>query len=283
VAEKAEVAMRLGKQLVALMLLAACVACSSSASDADSVVARASDRNHLTIGIRLDQPGLSERTLDGRFVGFDVDVAKFVAAELGVEPGKITWRESLPNTRETDLTSGAVDLVAATYSITDKRKQLVSFAGPYFVTGQDLLVRLTSTGITGPESLNGRKLCSVPGTTSAQQVRDRFAQAVQLVEYPRYPDCVTALLAGQVDAVTTDAAILAGYVTENPELLKVVGKPFSTERYGIGLRKGDTEGQRAINDAIKKMISSGAWLASLNTNIGPSGYRIPPPPQVTGQ
>jgi glutamate transport system substrate-binding protein len=189
----------------------------------------------------------------------------------------------LPNTRETDLTSGAVDLVAATYPITGKRKQLVSFAGPYFVTGQDLLVRLTSKDITGPESLNGRKLCSVPGTTSAQQVRDRFAQAVQLVEYPRYPDCVTALLAGQVDAVTTDAAILAGYVTENPPLLKVVGKPFSTERYGIGLRKGDTEGQRAINDAIRKMISGGAWLASLNTNIGPSGYRIPPAPQVTEQ
>jgi glutamate transport system substrate-binding protein len=269
--------------LTALLLLGSCVACSSSSSDADSVVTRTGDKNHLTIGIRFDQPGLSERTLDGRFVGFDVDVAKFVAAELGVEPRNITWHESLPNTREADISSGAVDLVAATYSITDKRKQLVSFAGPYFVTGQDLLVRLTSPDITGPEILNGRRLCSVPGTTSAQQVRDRFAQAVQLVEYPRYPDCVTALLAGQVDAVTTDAAILAGYVAENPELLKIVGKPFSTERYGIGLRKGDTEGRRAIADAIRKMITSGAWAVSLNANIGPSGYPIPPPPEVTEQ
>ena len=157
----------------------------------------------------------------------------------------------------------------------------MAFAGPYFVTGQDLLVRRTSPDITGPETLNGRRLCSVTGSTSAQQVRDKFAQAVQLVEYPRYPDCVTALLAGQIDAVTTDAVILAGYVARDPELLKVVGKPFSTEKYGIGLRKGDAAGQSAIDDAIKSMIASGDWLRSLTANIGPSGYRLPAPPEVT--
>jgi glutamate transport system substrate-binding protein len=273
--------MRHWRLLIAFVLVICCAACTSTASDADSVVVRADKRNHLTIGIRFDQPGLSERTLDGRVVGFDVDVAKYVAAELGVQPGDITWRETSPNTRETDLSSGTVDLIAATYSITDKRRELVSFAGPYFVTGQDLLVRLTSRDITGPESLNGRKLCSVKGSTPAQQVRDQFAQGVQLVEYPRYPDCVTALLAGQVDAVTTDGAILAGYAAQNPELLRVVGKSFSTERYGIGLRKGDTEGQTAINNAIKKMIGTNTWQASLNANIGPSGYPLPQPPEVT--
>ncbi|MCU1682169.1 MAG: transporter substrate-binding protein [Amycolatopsis sp.] len=264
---------------VALLL----VSCSSTASDSDALVVRAKNRGHLTIGIRFDQPGLSQRTIDGRFVGFDVDVAKYVANELGVDAAEITWHESTSASRETDITSGAVDIVVAAYSITDKRKQLVSFAGPYFVTGQDLLVRLTSTDITGPDSLNGKKLCSVTGSTSAQQVKDHFAQAVQLVEYPRYPDCVTALLAGQVDAVTTDAAILAGYVTQDPELLRIVGKPFSTERYGIGLRKGDTQGQAALGTAIKKMISSGAWKDSLTRNIGPSGYKLPPPPEVTEQ
>jgi glutamate transport system substrate-binding protein len=263
------------------ILLASCSP--TSDPDSDSLVDRAKDREHLTIGIRFDQPGLSEKTVDGRFVGFDVDVAKYVANELGVDAKDITWHESTSASRETDITSGAVDMVVAAYSITDKRKQLVSFAGPYFVTGQDLLVRLTSTDITGPDSLNGKKLCSVTGSTPAQQVRDRFAQAVQLVEYPRYPDCVTALLAGQVDAVTTDAVILAGYVAQDPELLRVVGKPFSTERYGIGLRKGDTEGQAALGDAIKKMIGDGSWERSLVTNIGPSGYKLPPPPEVTQQ
>jgi glutamate transport system substrate-binding protein len=272
--------MRLLSVVLAFALLCGCVAC-SSAADPNSVAGLAESRGKLTIGIRFDQPGLAQRTIDGRYVGFDVDVARFVASELGVEDKDITWRETTSATRESDLASGAVDLVVAAYSITDKRKQIVSFAGPYFTTGQDLLARLTSKDITGPESLNGKRLCSVAGSTPAQQVKDRFAQAVQLVEYPRYPDCVTALLAGQVDAVTTDAVILAGYVGRDPELLKLVGRPFSTELYGVGLRKGDTEGRSAVNAAIRKMIDTGAWQDSLNRNIRPSGYPLPPPPEVT--
>ncbi|WP_328646204.1 glutamate ABC transporter substrate-binding protein [Amycolatopsis sp. NBC_00348] len=265
----------------ALLLVTATACGPAHVSPTDSVVARAGATDHLTIGIRFDAPGLSEHTVDGRFVGFDVDVATFVAGELGVDAKDITWRETTSATRETDLASGTVDLVVATYSITDKRKQQVSFAGPYFTTGQDLLVRRTAADITGPETLNSRKLCSVTGSTPAQQVKDKFAQAVQLVEYPRYPDCVTALLAGQIDAVTTDGVILAGYVARDPELLKVVGKPFSKENYGVGLRKGDTQGVSKIDDAIGKMVSSGEWLRSLNANIGPSGYQLPPPPEVT--
>ncbi|MFD9893789.1 glutamate ABC transporter substrate-binding protein [Amycolatopsis sp. NPDC059027] len=276
--------MRLRAFLALAFLLLTCVSCGSKqVAPGDSVVAKASAGNHLTIGIRFDAPGLSLRTIDGRFVGFDVDVARFVAGELGVEPQNITWHETTSATRESDLANGVVDLVVATYSITDKRKQQVAFAGPYFVTGQDLLVRRTSPDITGPETLNGRKLCSVAGSTPAQQVRDRYAQAVKLVEYPRYPDCVTALLAGQIDAITTDAVILAGYVGQDPELLRLVGKPFSTERYGVGLRKNDTDGKAAVGKAIQKMISGGEWRRSLSTNIGPSGYPIPAPPEVTEQ
>lgn len=270
--------MPLVRVMAALLLLCALTGCSSP--DPNTVLGKA-DSGHLTIGIRFDQPGLAEHTLDGRFVGFDVDVAEYVAGQLGVKPAGITWRETTSATRETDLTSGTVDVVIATYSITDEREQVIAFAGPYFETGQDLLVRRSDTAITGPATLNGRRLCSVTGSTPAQEVKTRFAQAVQLVEYPRYPDCVTALLAGQVDAVTTDGVILAGYVTQNPELLKVVGKPFSTERYGVGLRKGDTEGRHAIDDAIQQMINSGKWLDSLRTNIGPSGYPLPAPPAVT--
>jgi glutamate transport system substrate-binding protein len=276
--------MRTSRVVATLLLL--CVAsmspaCSSSDAAPNSVVTWAEDRGTLTIGIRFDQPGLSERTLDGRFVGFDVEVATYVAAELGVDAEDINWKETTASRRESDITSGEVDLVVASYSITEQREQQIAFAGPYFHTGQDLLVRLTSTEITGPDTLDGRKLCSVTNSTSAQQVKDRFSRAVELVEYPRYPDCVTALLAGQVDAVTTDAVLLAGYAAEHPDLMKVVGKPFSLERYGVGLRKGDTDGVARINEAIRKMISGGAWLDSLTRNIGPSGYELPPPPEVT--
>ncbi|SFB61653.1 amino acid ABC transporter substrate-binding protein, PAAT family [Amycolatopsis marina] len=276
--------MRLSRLAGALALLCAASvpsACTGSDAAPDSLVTRADERGALTVGIRFDQPGLSERTLDGRFVGFDVDVAKYIAGELGVDAEDITWKETTASRRETDITSGAVDLVVATYSITDAREQQVAFAGPYFHTGQDLLVRLTSSEITGPDTLDGRKLCAVTKSTSAQQVKERFSRAVELIEYPRYPDCVTALLAGQVDAVTTDAVILAGYAAQNPELLKVVGEPFSTERYGVGLRKGDTDGVARINEAIQKMIDTGTWDESLVRNIGPSGYALPPPPEVT--
>nr|WP_106182356.1 glutamate ABC transporter substrate-binding protein [Prauserella shujinwangii] len=256
-------------------------ACSAPDAAEDSVVTRAYETGTLTIGIRFDQPGLSERTIDGRFVGFDVDVAEFVADELGVAADDITWRETTPAQRESDLSSGAVDLVVAAYSITEERKETVSFAGPYFVTGQDLLVRASATEIDGPEALSGKRLCSVTGSTSAAQVKERFARTLELVEYPRNSDCVTALLAGQVDAVTTDAAILAGFAAQNPELLRLVGEPFSTERYGVGLRKGDTDGQAAVAAAIERMIESGRWRESLERNLGPSGYPLPEPPEVT--
>lgn len=256
--------------------------CAGSAPDG-SLLSKAKEDGTLTIGIRFSQPGMSERTVDGRFEGFDVDVARYVATELGVDERGITWQDTVAADRESAIVSGKVDFIVGTYSITDKRKEEVAFAGPYFTTGQAVLVRLSDRTIKGPESLNGKKLCSVSGSTSAEQVKERFAQAVELVEYPRYPECVTALLAGLVDAVTTDEAILAGYVVQNPELLKVVGKQFSKERYGIGLRKGDPEGRRAINDALEKMIDSGEWRRSIERHIGSSGYRIPAPPEISEQ
>jgi glutamate transport system substrate-binding protein len=259
----------------ALSLTAAC----GGASD-DTLAGKADD-GELTIGIRFDQPGLGQRRLDGKYVGFDVDVAKYVAAQLGVDEKGITWREARSADREKLLASGEVDFVVATYSITDKRKEQVAFAGPYFETGQGVLVRFTEDDIAGPETLNGKKLCSVTGSTSAQKVKDQFAQDVQLVEYGQYSDCVIALLAGNVDAVTTDEVILAGYVAENPELLKLVGTPFTTERYGIGLPKEDAEGRAVVSSAIEKMVGSGEWRSALERNIGQAGVELPEPPKVT--
>ncbi|PRY43332.1 amino acid ABC transporter substrate-binding protein (PAAT family) [Umezawaea tangerina] len=261
---------------VSVVLLAAC-----GSADQNTIEGSA-DRGSLTVGIRFDQPGLAERRIDGKVVGFDVDVAKYIATELNVDEKNITWKEARSADREKLITSGAVDFVVATYSITDKRKEQVAFAGPYFQTGQGLLVRFTENGITGPESLNGKNLCSVTGSTSAQKVENDFAQGVRLVEYGQYSDCVTALLAGNVDAVTTDEVILAGFAAENPELLKLVGRTFSTEKYGVGLAKTDTKGLADVNSAIRKMISSGEWEKSLLRNVGESGIKIPEPPRLDG-
>ncbi|WP_433270282.1 glutamate ABC transporter substrate-binding protein [Actinosynnema sp. CS-041913] len=263
-------------------LVAACsaalVLASCSSGDDTTVLGKAS-ANKLVIAVGYDQPGLGVRRLDGVFKGFDVDVARYVAKELGADD--VSFVEATPSQREKLLTEGKADLVVSTYSITDKRKEVIDFVGPYFVAGQDLLVRLTDTEITGPESLTaGVKLCSVENTTSAQYVKDQFAQAVQLVNYPNFSDCVTALLAEQVDAMTTDDVILAGYAAQNPELLKVVGKPFSKEEYGIGMRRGDAAGKAKVTAAVQKMIDSGEWRKSLESNVGQSGYVIPEPPKI---
>lgn len=164
----------------------------------------------LTIGIKFDQPHLGFK--DGNtYTGFDVDVATYVAGKLGFKPNQIVFTEAVSAQRETLLQNHQVDMIFATYSITDARKEKVAFAGPYFIAGQDLLVRAGDTSITGPESLNdGKKLCSVTGSTPAQNIKDNYASGVQLVEFKTYSECVTALLSSKVDAVTTDDIILAG-------------------------------------------------------------------------
>jgi len=164
----------------------------------------------LTIGIKFDQPHLGFKN-GSTYTGFDVDVATYVAGKLGFSPDQIVWKEAISAQRETLLQNHQVDMIFATYSITDARKDKVSFAGPYFVAGQDLLVRADDTSITGPESLNnGKKLCSVTGSTPAQNIQQNYASEVQLVQFDTYSQCVQALIAGQVDAVTTDDIILAG-------------------------------------------------------------------------
>ncbi|MDR1448858.1 MAG: transporter substrate-binding domain-containing protein [Propionibacteriaceae bacterium] len=164
----------------------------------------------LTIGIKFDQPHLGFKE-GNAYTGFDVDVATSVAGKLGFSPDQIVWTESISSQRETLLQNHQVDMIFATYSITDARKEKVQFAGPYFVAGQDLLIRAGDTAITGPESLNdGKKLCSVAGSTPAQRIKDEYASGVQLVEFKTYSECVQALIANKVDAVTTDDIILAG-------------------------------------------------------------------------
>ncbi len=233
----------------------------------------------LKIGVKFDQPGLALKGADGTLTGFDIDVAKYVAKTLGVQESGIEFVQAKSAEREDLISTGQVDYIVATYSITDKRKAVVSFAGPYFVAHQDLLVAAAETSITGPEATTGKLLCSVTGSTSAQNFATKYP-GVQLQEYGSYSECVDALLSASIDVVTTDDVILAGYAAQHPGQLKVVGNGFSDENYGIGLMKGDTAGVTAINAAITAMIADGSWKASLEKNVGPSGYTIPSPPTI---
>ncbi|WP_336081693.1 glutamate ABC transporter substrate-binding protein [Nocardia sp. SSK8] len=270
-------AVRVGIGAVAVAV-AASVTAACGGGDEKSALENAAD-GKLTIGIKFDQPGLGQRNTDGTYSGFDVDVATYVADKLGVKAENITFKEAPSGQRETLIENGQVDYIVATYSITDTRKQKVDFAGPYYIAGQDLLVRADNTDITGPESLDGKKVCSVKGSTPAQNIKDKYPQA-QLQTYDTYSLCIDALRNGAMDAVTTDNVILAGYAAQAPGVFKLVNKPFTTEKYGVGLKKGDTELRTKVNDAIEAMIADGAWKASQEKNFAGTGIAVPAPPTV---
>lgn len=255
--------------------------CSSGGQSASVTPPPASGTGTLRIGVATDEPGVSLKE-GASYSGFDIETATYVAAALDVPAQNITWVPIEKADRESALESGEVNLVVDTFTITPERQQRVDFAGPYFVAHQDLLIRRNDVSITGPESLDGKTLCSVTGTTSAAYVRDNYRGRITLREVPTYSECVRNLAAGDVDAVSTDDLILAGFAAQ-PDykgVLKVVGNGFTDERYGIGVRKGDTATVQKVNDALTQYIDSGAWRAALDKTVAPSGYAIPDPPTV---
>ncbi|MFI6164224.1 glutamate ABC transporter substrate-binding protein [Micromonospora haikouensis] len=232
----------------------------------------------VTVGVKFDQPNLGYKDAQGKRCGFDIEIAQYVASTLGVDPAKIEYKEIASANRETAIKGGEIDYYVGTYSITDKRKNDISFAGPYFVAGQDLLVRKDETAITGKDTLKGKKVCSATGSTPIQKVRDEgLTEPDNIVEFKTYSECVSQLLDKKVDAVTTDDAILKGYAAQNPDELKVVGQPFSTEKYGIGLPKDDKALRDYVNDQIEAAAKDGTWQKIYDGTLGKSGSAGSPP------
>ncbi|GAA3003560.1 glutamate ABC transporter substrate-binding protein [Streptomyces fulvorobeus] len=236
----------------------------------------------ITIGIKIDQPGLGLKTPDGKFTGFDVDVATYVAKELGFDAGNINFVETKSADRETAIERGDVKFIAATYSINDERLQKVDFAGPYLLAHQDVLVRADDDSIKSPQDLNDKKLCSVTGSTSAKNVKEKLAPKAQLQNYGGYSECLTGLENKAIDALTTDDSILAGYAAQDAHKgkFKLAGFKMTNENYGIGLKKGDADLKKKIDAALTKMVSDGAWDKAVTDNFGPANYKNEPAPKI---
>jgi glutamate transport system substrate-binding protein len=272
---------RLAAAVSAMTMALAAAACggddgteSGSKSGSAGIVGKAASDKKLTFGVKADQPGLGLQT-GSTYTGFDIEIAKIIAKGLGLDESGITWKTTVSANREPYLQQGQVDVVIATYTINDERKKVVNFGGPYYVAGQDLLVP-TASAITGPESLDGKKVCSVSGSTPAKRIKSDYPKA-QLQEFDSYSKCVTALAGGQVDAVTTDDIILAGYAAQDQYAgkFKVVGKPFSEEPYGIGVKKADTEGCNKINEILKTAATDGSYKKAWDDTLGKSGKAAP--------
>lgn len=243
--------------------------------------------HEVTIGVKKDVPlfGLANpRT--GELTGFDIEIARGIAKRLfpndDASGAKIRFVEALSKDRERLLQSGSVDLILSTYTINDARKQLVDFAGPYYIAGQDVLTRrdrIASGEITGIEGVNGKKVCSVRGSTSLLNLQRAAPKADVSVLRDKYSQCFDELKAGHVDAMTTDDVILLGLAQNDPEFA-LTGNPFRTEPYGVGIPKGDEELRSFVNDALQQMIDSGEWAEAFRRTIGTSGALVPPPPAI---
>ncbi|MBP0447976.1 glutamate ABC transporter substrate-binding protein [Kitasatospora sp. RG8] len=237
-------------------------------------------RGHLVVGAKEDQPYLGQKNpATGEYSGFDIEIAKMVAADLGFTPEQIEFRTIASANRETALQNGQVDYYVGTYTINDNRKKLVGFAGPYYLAGQSLLVRRNDNTIQGPEDLAGRKVCSAAGSTPYQRIQKQYPKA-RLIAYDTYSACVDNLITAQVDAVTTDNTILMGYAAKVPDEMKVVGPLFSQEPYGIGTPKNDTVLRGALNDALAHHQENGDWRKAYDATLGLSGVPAPTPPPI---
>ncbi|WP_010146539.1 glutamate ABC transporter substrate-binding protein [Serinicoccus profundi] len=273
------------------MTLAACGGDDGGEADAgaggessdESAAEGGTDGESLTIGIKFDQPGLGLND-GGEPTGMDVDVAKAVAEGLGYTEDQIEWKESISSAREDLLESDQVDMIFATYSITDERKERVQFAGPYFVAGQDLLVPVDSD-IAGPDSMGDAILCSVTGSTSAARVNEEYGVALQ--EYGSYSECMEAMASGRIGALTTDDTILAGFAAQEQYAgqFKVVGNTFSEENYGVGLNQ-DSDQCEEINEILQGLWDDGTMEQIIEDNLGAADYTpnadLNPPAEIGG-
>jgi glutamate transport system substrate-binding protein len=245
-----------------------------------TTMARLKDAGAVKVGTKFDQPLFGLKNLEGKPEGFDVEIAKLIAGEMGIAPDKIEFIEAVSANREPFIEQGKVDFVVATYTINDKRKQVVDFAGPYYEAGQDIMVaKGNPEGIGGPDDLAGKKVCSVTGSTPAENIRTNYPDA-ELTEFDVYSKCAEALKNGQVQAVTTDNVILLGLISQDEEAFELVGKPFTKEPYGIGVKKGDTEFRNFINDTLDKIEKDGRWKAAWDATAGKVATETPTPPAI---
>ena len=278
----------------ALALMLALAACGGDDDGGDSggqvnqgasfaegtTMARLKEAGAVKVGTKFDQPLFGLKNLEGKPEGFDVEIAKLIAGEMGIAPDKVEFFEAVSANREPFIEQGKVDFVVATYTINDKRKQVVDFAGPYYEAGQDIMVaKGNPEGIGGPDDLAGKKVCSVTGSTPAENIRTNYPEA-ELTEFDVYSKCAEALKNGQVQAVTTDNVILLGLISQDEEAFELVGKPFTKEPYGIGVKKGDTEFRTFINDTLEKIEKDGRWKAAWDATAGKVATETPTPPAI---
>lgn len=266
-----------------LAAVLACIAVTATgtacgADDDESIL----DKEKLRIGVPEDYPLISEPDENGDYVGFDIQVAEYIAEYLGAEAEFVPIDAAQ---RITYLQEERVDLVLAAFSITPDRKQQIDFAGPYVLESFNVMVRGDDDSIATLADLEGKSMCETRGSNVYRRIGIEHGINVTPFEVDSYPDCLDSLAGGEVDAIATDEFILAGLAHSRPELgLEILDIRFSNERIGVGMQTGDTAGCEAVNRAITEMYATGTMERLLKEWFGHVGLDVanPPIPQYEG-
>lgn len=215
------------------------------------------DRGTLKVGVKVDVPKYGYKDPStGKIEGFEIDIAKAVAKKILGDENKVDLQAVTAKTRGPLLDSGEIDMVAATFTITDERKKSYNFSDPYFTDGVGLLVK-KDAGISSFKDLNGKKIGVAQSSTTKkalQEEADKQGIKVTFSEFASYPEIKTALSSGRVDCFSVDGAILLGYLDDNT---KILSDKFSPQNYGIASKKDNTELAKVINETITEMKTSG--------------------------
>ena len=214
--------------------------------------------------------------LSGQIEGFDIDMIRAVATAIFGNPDKVVYKAISDAQRIHDITSGAVDIVAHTMTITCPRLQQVDFSSVYFDAAQRVLV-LKNSMATSLASLHGQKVCATSGSDSVNVIKADKAIAVQV---PYWTDCLMLLQQGDVSAISTDDSILDGLAAQDP-FTKLIGPRLTDEPYGLAISKQHPEFVRFVNAVLQQLRTNGQWARSYAHWIGTS-VPAPPPAQYGG-
>ncbi|MFG1950668.1 transporter substrate-binding domain-containing protein [Micromonospora sp. NPDC048830] len=267
---------------VALTLtLAAAAGCESRQPKLPSVAEKLRESNvygqpKIRIGVSTTEPLMGELA-SGAHVGFDVEIARYLAAQLGFEGDqRIEWVSLATEERVPALQGGTVDMVVSSFSITEEREKQIGFAGPYFVTTQETMipVRLRDKIRTIEDLQNpATRVCTSGGSTTQAELRNHQIKAFVVKDVG---DCVQGILERRYDAVSSDETILAGFLSQHPKELAIVDMPFGTsELLGVGVPIGDP----ALRDLVAFFLNksylqgrkglSSPWLTAYHRTLGP--------------
>lgn len=204
---------------------------------------------------------------DNGIRGFDAGLYQLLARYILGDESKFELTQVDSSTRESVLQSDQVDAVFATYSITDKRKEVISFAGPYYTSNQAVLVKAGNTEITGVDSLAGKIVATQSGSTGPD-ILNEFAPEATVQEFGNDQEARTALEQGRVDAYVTDYTLLLNAIVKNPNMYEIAGEVFGPEdNYGVGVPL-DSDGVAFINDFLKKIEEDGTWNKLWKISLG---------------